>query len=182
MTQYFTYRGFSLMKAPIHLKLLITAFIAMMVLASAVGFVNYQVRTGLTVSGSQAWYLGDAASSEALVPGQSVPLEAKTPLELIGATHIHLFNMAFLFFVLGHLLALCAIRPRWKTAIYLTGFTSVLGDAASPWLIRFVDPGFAGLQIASHVAMATSLLALTVLPLREMWGPRGRAVEPLPGP
>jgi hypothetical protein len=180
VTQYFTYRGFSLMKAPIHLKVLITAFVAMMALATAVGFVNYQVRTGLTVGGSRAWYLEGRAAGEPLVPGQSVPLEAKTPLELVGAAHIHLFNMAFLFFVLGHLLALCAIPPRWKIAIYLVGFASVLGDVASPWLIRFVAPSFAWLQLASHVAMAASLVALVILPLAEMWGSRARVATPLP--
>ncbi|HZD05627.1 MAG TPA: hypothetical protein VE173_11925, partial [Longimicrobiales bacterium] len=97
------------------------------------------------------------------------PLYEKSPLELLDATHPHLFNQAFLFFVLGHILALCAIPPRIKIWTYAAGFGGVLVDTASPWLIRFVSPGFAYLQLTGQAAMALSFVVLVVLPLREMW-------------
>lgn len=175
MTQYFTYRGFSLAKAPLEVRVLITAFLALALLGVGIGFANYQVRTGLTAAGSAAWYRrGVARSAAAAGGGDATGLYAKTPLELLDATHPHLFNQAFLFFVLGHLLALCRVPPARKIAIYLAGFGGVAIDTASPWLIRFVDPAFAWLQAAGHVAMAVALAGLVVYPLREMWGRRGR--------
>lgn len=184
MTQYFTYRGFSLGRAPLQLKVLATAFIAMMVVGVGVGLLNYQVRTGLTARGSEAWYRSGQASSPAAAgtEGGEMPIHAKTPLELLDATHPHLFNQAFLFFVLGHLLALCSVRPSIKMGVYLAGFGGILIDAASPWLIRFATPQFSWLQLAGHVAMVAALAGLVGLPLREMWGPAGRRGAAETGP
>ncbi|RMH11494.1 MAG: FAD:protein FMN transferase [Gemmatimonadetes bacterium] len=180
MTQFMGYRGFSLARAPLSLKLLVSAFLLLASLGVAVGVLNYQVRTGLTVEGSGAWYRGTPAGVRAdPVPGPDdldapIALDAKTPLELLDATHPHLFNQAFLIFLLGHLTALCALSPRLKTALYVGGFLGVLIDTASPWLIRYGGAGFAWLQLAGHVVLALSFLGLVGAPLREMWW-RGRS-------
>lgn len=195
MTQYFTYRGFALHRAPGHIRVLLTVFVAMVTLSVAVGIVNYQVRTGLTASGSAAWYRGTgpgagagggpdagrssgdgaasagAAAQEAAGAGPlaTTPLREKSPLELLDATHPHLFNQAFLFFVLGHIVALCAVPPRRKKALYLAAFLAVLVDTASPWLIRYVDPSMAWLQLGGHLLMAAAFAGMVGYPLRELW-------------
>lgn len=173
MTQFHVYGGFSLHRAGLPIRSLLTAFLVMAGISVGVGAVNYQLRTGLSARGSQAWYRGGlrAGGSEARPESE---LTAKSPLELMDATHPHLFNQAFLFFVLGHILALCAVRPGLKIAIYLGGFGGVLADTASPWLIRFVDPRFAWFQLAGQAAMALAFAALLFFPLREMWGREAR--------
>lgn len=174
MTQFFTYRGFGLRKASLQIRVLVTSFIVMASLGVGVGFLNYQVRTGLTTEGSAAWYRGGSPDAAGSLVDRTGPLYEKSPLELLDATHPHLFNQAFLFFVLGHLLALCAVPPGRKTAIYAGGFVGVLVDTASPWLIRYGGAGFAYLQLAGHVVMALAFVALLFYPLREMWGPPPR--------
>lgn len=173
MTQFYTYAGFSLRRAPTPIRVLLTAFIGLASIGFAVGILNYQVRTGLSSRGSAAWYReGVAASTADPVKVEEKPaseLEGKTPLELLDATHPHLFNQAFLFFVLGHVLALCALPPGLKHAVYAAAFGGVLIDAASPWLIRYAGPGWAWLQLGGHLLLTAALLALVVLPLREMW-------------
>lgn len=176
MTQYFTYRGFSLRKAPLQIRALVTCFLVVASLGLAVGAVNYQVRTGLAARGSPAWYRGTARTGADAPAGAPFaqraaegPLYEKSPLELLDATHPHLFNQAFLFFVLGHLLALCAVAPRLKIGLYLAGFTGVLLDTASPWLIRYLTPGAAWLQLGGHLAMAVAFVGLVGIPLWEMW-------------
>ena len=189
MTQFFTYSGFSLRRAPTPIRVLLTSFIALATTGFAVGILNYQVRTGLSSRGSAAWYRqGIAASTRdertaaeaADVGARDEPtgeLEGKTPLELLDATHPHLFNQAFLFFVLGHVLALCALPAALKNAVYGAAFAGVLVDASSPWLIRYAAPEFAWLQLVGHLLLTFALLALVVLPLREMWTPLRTDVE-----
>lgn len=195
MTQYFTYRGFALHRAPGHIRVLLTVFVAVVSLSVAVGIVNYQVRTGLTASGSAAWYRGagpgsgtgdgpdagpgagegaatGAASQQAAAdagPLATTPLREKSPLELLDATHPHLFNQAFLFFVLGHIVALCAVPPRRKKALFLAAFLAVLVDTASPWLIRYVSPSMSWLQLGGHLLMAAAFAGMVGYPLRDMW-------------
>lgn len=191
MTQYFTYRGFALHRAPGHIRVLLTVFVAVVSLSVAVGIVNYQVRTGLTASGSAAWYrgtgpgsgMGDGpgagdgaatgASSQEVTadagPLATTPLREKSPLELLDATHPHLFNQAFLFFVLGHIVALCAVPPRRKKALYLAAFLAVLVDTTSPWLIRYLSPSMSWLQLGGHLLMAAAFAGMVGYPLREMW-------------
>ena len=196
MTQYYTYRGFSLRRAPTQIRVLITVFVLVLALSVGVGIVNYQVRTGLTASGSAAWYRGSPAGpgqeagaadsgsgaaraqeGPAAGPLAATPLREKSPLELLDATHPHLFNQAFLFFVLGHIVALCAMKPRRKMALYVAGFLAVLVDTASPWLIRYVSSSMSWLQLTGHVLMAGAFVGMVGVPLREMWLRGGRGDE-----
>lgn len=179
MTQFYTYRGLGLRTAGLPIRTLLTAFLLMAGISVAVGAVNYQLRTGLSAAGSRAWYRGGlrAEGQAAVETSEPSELEAKSVLELMDASHPHLFNQAFLFFVLGHILALCSLRPGLKITVYLGGFGGVLVDTASPWLIRFVDPGFAWLQLVGQTVMALAFAALLLLPLREMWGREGRAAR-----
>lgn len=167
MTQFFTYRGFSLRRATHATKVLISGFLFTVAVALAVGIVNYRVRTGLHPSRAAEWYRGSVDESAALYE--------KTPLELLDATHPHLFGQAFLFFVLCHLFALTPVRPRFKLAIYGAAYLTVLLDAASPWLIRYAAPSFGWLQVANTTLMTLVFALLVLVPLKEMWlTPRGR--------
>ena len=49
-----------------------------------------------------------------------------------------------------------------------------LADLASPWLVRYVAPEFALLQLAGWLVMTASAVVLIWVPLYEMWM-KGRA-------
>ncbi|MEN8376709.1 MAG: hypothetical protein ABFS34_14880 [Gemmatimonadota bacterium] len=167
MTQFFTYQGFSLRRAGLHIRVLITAFLGVSALALAVGVLNHWVRTGLSPAGAASY-----------MRGNGVDLLEKSPLELLDATHPHLFGQAFFFFVLCHLFALVPVRSSVKLWVYVAAFASVLVDAASPWLIRYVGPGFGWLQITGTTLMTIVFAVLVGWPLREMWFARGEPRRP----
>lgn len=183
MTQYFAYKGFRLSRASLPTRVLITCFMVTMVIAVAVGVLNYKVRTGLTVDGTEQWYRGnEGAGGEA----QRL-LFPKTAVELMDVTHPHLFDQAILFFILCHLFALTRVRPRLKTTIYVLSFANVLVDCSGPWLIRYVSPAFAPVQVLSPISMSILVLILIAVPLKEMWWDdrtwlRSADPEAAPGP
>ena len=165
MTQFYTYRGFSLRRAGTSIKVLITAFLLTVSVAVAVGVVNYRLRTGLGVQGAVDWYRGNEATA-----GPAEPLlYEKTALELLDATHAHLFGQAFLLFLLAHVFALTPVRSSVKPWAYVAAFASVAIDTSVPWLIRFVSPAFAPLQPIGLGLMIGTFLLFLLVPLREMW-------------
>lgn len=157
MSQYLAYRGFSYQRAARSTKVLLTAFNVVVALAVFVGVAMYHVRTRLTPMGGVAYYRGTEAE-----PGPSA-------LELLDATHPHLFATAFLLFVLGHLFALARASQRVKTWLALLGFATVVVDAVAPWIVRFVWPPFAAVQVVNVALMSAVILIYLTVPLYEMW-------------
>jgi hypothetical protein len=157
MSQYLAYRGFSLQRAAPSTKVLLTAFNVVVSLAVVLGIVMYQVRTRLTPGGGVEYYRGTE-----LDPGP-------TALELLDATHPHLFASAFLLFVLGHLFALTRVSHRTKARLAVLGFATVVLDAAAPWIVRFVWAPFAAVQVLNVALMAAVILIYLAVPLYEMW-------------
>lgn len=176
MTQFYTYRGFSLRNAGAPIKVMITSFLLLVSGGVVIGMINYRLRTGLGAGGALSWYRGNEMSA-----GPDDPiLYEKTPLELLDATHAHLFGQAFLLFLLAHIFALTPVRSRIKLWAYVAAFTSVALDVSVPWLIRFVSPAFAPLHPVGLALMIGTFLLFTIAPLREMWLPR-RASYPADG-
>lgn len=157
MSQFLAYRGFSLQRAARPTKILLTAFTTVVALAVGVGILMYQVRTRLTPVGGVEYY-GDSE----LDPGPSA-------LELLDSTHPHLFASAFLLFVLGHLFALTRASGRLKVRLALLGFGAVVVDAAAPWIVRFLWPPFAAVQVVNIALMAAVIVIYLAVPLYEMW-------------
>lgn len=157
MSQYLAYRGFNLQRAAVSTKVLLTAFNVVVALAVALGIVMYQVRTRLTPAGTAAYYAGK--------PDGGGP----TALELLDATHPHLFASAFLLFVLGHLFALTRVSQRVKTRLAILGFVAVVVDAAAPWIVRFVWLPFASIGVVNTALMASVVSIYLIVPLWELW-------------
>jgi len=165
MTQYFAYQRFKLWRAPLQTRVLLTLFNTMIVIATTVGILMYRVRTGLTPSGARAYYLGNEGTAK---PGDEM-LFARSFKELLDVTHDHAFSQPFLFFVLCHIFALTRVSDRTKIIVYVASFGSVAIDLAVPYLIRYVSPAFAPLQVVNSVIMSLSLLTLLAVPTYEMW-------------
>ena len=145
-------------------RLLITCFYVVMVLAVAVGMINYRVRTSLTPAGTEAYYRGnenDEGASQMMFP--------KTTRELLDVTHPHLFEEGIILFVLCHLFGLTKVRERKKRLMYLSVFSVFLIDTGMPWLTRFVSPAFAPVHVVTTSVLGVLYVALVIVPLREMW-------------
>lgn len=165
MTQYFAYQRFRLWRAPLQTRVLLTLFNATIVLATLVGIVMYRVRTGLSPSGAARYYLGNESAAR---PGDEMAF-ARSFKELLDVTHAHAFSQPFLFFVLCHIFALTRVSDRVKIAVYVASFSSIVVDLAVPYLIRFVSPAWAPLQVLNSVVMTAALLVLLWVPTHEMW-------------
>jgi len=164
LTQYYAYRRFRLDRAPKNTRVLITCFYVMLSLAVGVGVLNYKVRTGLTAAGSAAWYAGNEDA-----PDAAEMLFPKTVRELLDVTHPHLFEETLFVFVLCHLFGLTKVREQRKRWVYYASFGAVLLDTGAPWLVRFLSPAFAPVQVGSTVLLAAMFLILMGKPLHEMW-------------
>lgn len=173
MTQYFSYKKFTLLQAPRHTRVLITAFNVVVFLALLVSLLNYWDKTGMTPAGVRTLYRGNEDAE--LAPGEAMVFE-KTFRELLDATHPHLFGQGVLLFILSHIVALTGLSQRKKITIYLVSFGAMLFDAALPWLIRYVSAELAPLQIVSILALTAAFMAQLWFPIREMWFMPGRAL------
>jgi hypothetical protein len=171
MTQYFAYQRFKLWRAPLQTRVLLTLFNASVVLATAVGIVMFRVRTGLTPPGARGYYLGNEGVA---APGAEMQF-ARSFKELLDVTHDHAFSQPFLFFVLCHIFALTRVRDRIKIAVYVASFASIVIDLGAPYLIRFVSPAWAPLQVINSGVMTLALLILLWVPTYEMWWYRAPA-------
>lgn len=165
MTQYFAYQRFRLWRAPLQTRILLTLFNFSIVVATAVGILMYRVRTGLTPGGAERYYLGNESSAR---PGEEM-LFARSFKELLDVTHAHAFSQPFLFFVLCHIFALTRVSDRIKITVYVASFLSILIDLGVPYLIRFVSPAWAPLQVLNSIVMSVALLTLLAVPTYEMW-------------
>ncbi len=174
MTQYYSYKKFSLLTAPLHVRVLITAFNVVILVALCVGLVNYWDKTGMTPAGVMSFYRGN--ESQTLAAGQAMTFE-KTFRELLDATHPHLFGQGVLLFILSHIVALTRLGQRAKITIYLVSFGAMLLDAAVPWLIRYVAPELAPVQIVSVSLLTGAFVAQMLFPVREMWFMGGAPVD-----
>ncbi|MBI5367388.1 MAG: hypothetical protein HZA54_10155 [Planctomycetes bacterium] len=168
MTQYYRMPSFSLRAASLSTKVLLTCFLLSTLAGYVVALLYFHDRTGLQIEGIQRYYQGD----------EEKMVFAKTRTELIASTHPHAFSMPMLLFILCHLAALCRISERLKCGLYLTCFGSAACVLAGPWLTTYYSAANAWFLAASGWVLTISFLAVTLLPLVEMWLPR-RADEPV---
>lgn len=91
---------------------------------------------------------------------------------LTRVSHIHLFGISFLFFIVGLIFSLSVGIPKWlKEVAILTPFLFLIIDVISWWLTKY-SPGFAwltiiggfGYTLASGFMWFTSLYQMWILP------------------
>ena len=89
--------------------------------------------------------------------------------EMLTLTHTHLLSMAVIFVLSGLGLALCS-RPgeRWKRILIGEPFVALLVSFCAMWLMRYVDPRFSWLLVASSTLLALTFYLQAFLILREL--------------
>jgi hypothetical protein len=88
---------------------------------------------------------------------------------LVRVSHIHLFSITFIFFIVGYIFSHAYVRPTWfKCAVVAIPFLTLITDVAS-WYLTKVWTGFAWVVIISGALMGTSFAIMWVISMWQMW-------------
>lgn len=88
---------------------------------------------------------------------------------LVRVSHIHLFGVTFIFFVVGLAFTHAYVRPVWlKCALIALPFLAIAIDVSSWYLIKRFHP-FVFIEIAAGMTMAACFAAMWLTTLYQMW-------------
>jgi hypothetical protein len=92
-----------------------------------------------------------------------------TVATLIRVTHIHLFGLTFIFFIMGVMFSHAYMRPVWlKCAIVSLPFAAIAVDVSSWYFIRIFHP-FAALEILAGMLMAACFALMWLTTMYQLW-------------
>lgn len=93
-----------------------------------------------------------------------------TPVsQLVRVSHIHLFGLTLVFFVIGHIFSHAYVRPVWlKCAAIAMPFLAITTDISSWYLTKVFHP-FAWLVIGGGGLMAASFAFMWLVSMYQMW-------------
>jgi hypothetical protein len=88
---------------------------------------------------------------------------------LVRVSHIHLFGITFIFFIVSSIFTHAYMRPLWlKCVVIVLPFLTILTDIFS-WYLTKMIPGFAWFIIGSGVLMGISFTVQWVMSMWQMW-------------
>lgn len=88
---------------------------------------------------------------------------------LVRVSHIHLFGLTFIFFIVGTIFSHAYVRPVWfKCLVVALPFVSVAVDVSS-WYITKVFHPFAWVVMAAGAVMGMCFAFMWVVSMYQMW-------------
>jgi len=88
---------------------------------------------------------------------------------LVRVSHIHLFGLTFIFFIVGLVFSHAYVRPVWfKCAVIALPFICVAIDVGSWYMVKVYHP-FAWVTMASGAVMGMSFAFMWVVSMYQMW-------------
>lgn len=156
----FAASGYSIGRARFEVRLVYTFFLVFTLVGMAT-MAALQWHIGFTPSAIATYWAGGDRPGEMSF--------GKTARQLLELTHFHAFSMSVVYLILAHLVMATAASPSLKIASIVLGFGGLLADLAAIWLVCFVAPAFAWLQLAGWGAQWIAIVLFVVLPIREMW-------------
>jgi hypothetical protein len=88
---------------------------------------------------------------------------------LVRVSHIHLFGITFIFFIVGSIFCHAYIKPLWlKCVIIMLPFLSILADIGS-WYLTKLFPPFAWVVMISGGFMGMSFALMWFVSIWQMW-------------
>ncbi len=95
--------------------------------------------------------------------------EGATIPTLVRVSHIHLFGITFIFFIVSSIFAHAYMKPLWlKCVVIVLPFLTILTDIFSWYLTKMV-PGFAWFIIGSGALMGVSFAIQWIVSIWQMW-------------
>lgn len=88
---------------------------------------------------------------------------------LVRVSHIHLFGMTFIFFILGFIFSHARVQPTWaKSVVVATPFVMMVTDIGS-WYLTKLNTGFAWIIIVSGALMGMSFAFQWCVAMYQIW-------------
>jgi hypothetical protein len=88
---------------------------------------------------------------------------------LVRVSHIHLFGITFIFFIVSSIFIHAYINPLWaKCIIIITPFVAIVLDIGS-WYLTKLYPGFAWVVMGSGVLMGMAFAIQWITSMYQMW-------------
>ncbi len=88
---------------------------------------------------------------------------------LVRVSHIHLFGLTFIFFLVGLMFTHAYVRPVWfKCTVVALPFVAIMVDVSSWYLIKIFHP-FVYVEILSGGLMAACFAVMVLVTLYQMW-------------
>ena len=88
---------------------------------------------------------------------------------LVRVSHIHLFGVTFIFFILGFIFSHVYLRPIWfKSLVMFTPFMCIAADVMS-WYFTKLYSGFAWVVLIAGALMGLSFALMWVTSMYQMW-------------
>jgi hypothetical protein len=88
---------------------------------------------------------------------------------LVRVSHIHLFGLTFIFFIVGFIFSHAYIRPVWlKITIIATPFAGVIADVLG-WYVTKVFTPFAWVVMLAGMLNGASFAVMWVISMYQMW-------------
>ena len=88
---------------------------------------------------------------------------------LVRVSHIHLFGLTFIFFIMGFIFSHAFLRPLWfKSLVLFTPFVCIAADVSS-WYFTKIYAGFAWVVLISGGLMGLSFAFMWIVSMYQMW-------------
>jgi hypothetical protein len=88
---------------------------------------------------------------------------------LVRVSHIHMFAVPFIFFIMGTMFSHAYVRPVWfKCTIITLPFVTIMVDVSSWYMIKIYHP-FAWVEMLAGMLMAGSFGFMWLVTLYQMW-------------
>jgi hypothetical protein len=99
-----------------------------------------------------------------------VAQDTGTPIHtLVRVSHIHLFGITFIFFILGFIFSHSWVRPVWfKSVVIFLPFACIVADVSS-WYFTKIYHGFAWVVLFAGGLMALSFAIMWITSMYQMW-------------
>jgi hypothetical protein len=94
---------------------------------------------------------------------------------LVRVSHIHLFGMTFIFFIMGAIFSFARVRPAWLQPVVIAmPFLMMITDIGS-WYLTKLNTGFAWIIIVSGGVMGLSFTIEWCVSMYQLWFSRATA-------
>ena len=88
---------------------------------------------------------------------------------LVRVSHIHLFGLSFIFFIMGLIFSHAYVRPVWfKCAVVAAPFVCIVADVSSWYFTKLYHP-FAWVVMGAGAAMGMCFAFMWVVAMYQMW-------------
>jgi len=104
-------------------------------------------------------------------------MDTGTPVfTLVRVSHIHLFGLTFIFFIMGTMFSHAYVRPVWlKCAIVALPYVAIVMDVSSWYFTKLFHP-FASMVLLAGMLMGGCFAFMWVVTMYQMWFARPPAM------